>query len=390
MIGGAPTLSLPRLRGRGRSRSRSTSPAGGGGSGWGLAAAAVAGLLLGSAGAAADPGISYRIGATPPAASAPLLRHGALDAPAPPLPPALAAAARRLAALEGRLSLAAPAAKPAWPRPLPAPSKVPPLAERIIAAEGGPAANPRSSAAGYGQFLRGTWLDLFGRLYPQLTRLLTPEQILALRDIRPLAAQLTEHYAELNGDILRQRGLPASEATLSLAHAIGAGGAIDVLTAPPGQPVASLLGPQAMAANPNLRGMTALDLRNWAGGRVLVPAAARLPAVPPAPPPVPKLSPKQDFRLANHARASAVLAANAAAIARVKAFIAEGGAAPRQPILEALRDAAKRPGYAELALIASGGRFAQLSPEAACDVARVLLDKLRQEDAAILDIAQRR
>jgi len=32
------------------------------------------------------------------------------------------------------------------------------LSARIIAAEGGPGRNPLSSAAGYGQFLSGTWL----------------------------------------------------------------------------------------------------------------------------------------------------------------------------------------------------------------------------------------
>jgi len=44
------------------------------------------------------------------------------------------------------------------------------LAARIVAAEGGPGQNPWSSAAGYGQFLSGTWLEIFRRTYPQLSQ----------------------------------------------------------------------------------------------------------------------------------------------------------------------------------------------------------------------------
>src|SRR5260370_6678402 len=62
---------------------------------------------------------------------------------------------------------------------------------RIIAAEGGPARNPLSSAAGYGQFLSGTSLEMFGHAYPHVSQTMTREQILALRDIRPLAQDLT-------------------------------------------------------------------------------------------------------------------------------------------------------------------------------------------------------
>ena len=38
------------------------------------------------------------------------------------------------------------------------------LAVRVVAAEGGPGRSSTSSAAGYGQFLRTTWLDVFGRV----------------------------------------------------------------------------------------------------------------------------------------------------------------------------------------------------------------------------------
>src|SRR5260370_35490730 len=81
---------------------------------------------------------------------------------------------------------------------------------RIIAAEGGPARNPLSSAAGYGQFLSGTWLEMFGRAYPQGAQTMTREQILPLRAIRPLPADLTNRYAPDTATALRRGRMPAS------------------------------------------------------------------------------------------------------------------------------------------------------------------------------------
>src|SRR5438045_9470014 len=94
------------------------------------------------------------------------------------------------------------------------------------------------------------------------------EQILALRDIRPLAEDLTSRYAQANAAALRSFGLPASAAELSLAHAIGPRGAVSVLSAGPARPAAELLRPEAIAANPFLKEMTASTLRQWAMLRV--------------------------------------------------------------------------------------------------------------------------
>jgi hypothetical protein len=115
------------------------------------------------------------------------------------------------------------------------------LGRRIIAAEGAPGRNPLSSATGYGQFLSGTWLEMFERTYPQVARTLSREQILALRDIRPLAEDLTDRYAQANA-AMRSLGLPANAGELSLAHAIGPSGAVSVLTAEPARPGPSCCG----------------------------------------------------------------------------------------------------------------------------------------------------
>jgi len=98
------------------------------------------------------------------------------------------------------------------------------LAARIIAAEGEPDPNPWSSAAGYGQFLSGTWLEIFRRAYPQIAQIMSREQILALREVKPLAEDLTNRYAQANSLLLQRVGLPATDTALSLAHAVGPAG----------------------------------------------------------------------------------------------------------------------------------------------------------------------
>jgi hypothetical protein len=142
------------------------------------------------------------------------------------------------------------------------------LAVRVVAAEGGPDRSSTSSAAGYGQFLRTTWLDVFGRAYPDIARMLSSDQILALRYVKPLALDLTSRYARENAATLVREGLPATDTALSLAHAVGAGGAMTILTASPRAPVADLLSPQAIAANSVFTRMTADDLQGWAANRI--------------------------------------------------------------------------------------------------------------------------
>src|SRR5438270_3087494 len=185
------------------------------------------------------------------------------------------------------------------------------LSPRIIAAEGGPGRNPLSSAAGYGQFLSGTWLEMFGRAYPQVAQTMTREQILALRDIRPLAEDLTSRYAQANAAALRSVGLPASAGELSLAHAIGPRGAVSVLTAEPARPAAELLRPEAIVANPVLKEMTASTLRQWAAIRVKAPAGRSLESgAPKAQAAIEPLGPADDFRVDERTKASEALVKN--------------------------------------------------------------------------------
>jgi hypothetical protein len=181
------------------------------------------------------------------------------------------------------------------------------LSARIIAAEGGPGRNLLSSAAGYGQFLSGTWLEMFGRAYPQIAQTMTREQILTLRDIKPIAEDLTNRYARDNAATLRRVGLPASAGELSLAHAIGPRGAVSVLTAEPARSAAELLlRREAIVANPVFREMTASILRQWAAIRVKAPPERSLEGGAPLEP----LRPGDDFRVDERTKASETLVTN--------------------------------------------------------------------------------
>jgi hypothetical protein len=286
------------------------------------------------------------------------------------------------------------------------------LAARIIAAEGDPGDNSLSSASGYGQFLRDTWLDVFRRAYPRLALILTGEQILALREVKPLAEQLTDRFAQDNAVALRQLGLPASDATLSLAHAVGAGGAISVLTSAPGRPLRELLSPQAIAANPAFGSMTAEQLRHWATTRVAATAATPATESPTASrdegaaaprramPEV--IAPAEDFRVDGREKASQILTTNRAAIERLESFVetASGGSGTaalrslqqeaKALVLPAIREAALRPAYREFAQIAHIDHAAKASLAVLRDVAMALADKMRRENDLLLSIAAHR
>lgn len=310
-----------------------------------------------------------------------------------------------------------------------------PLAARIIAAEGGPGENPLSSAAGYGQFLRDTWLDTFRRAYPRLAQILTGEQILALREVKPLAVDLTSQFAQENAVFLQQLGLPASDATLSLAHAVGAGGASNILTSAPGRPVRELLSPDAIAANPGFGGMTAEQLRQWATARVSTTADTRANEPQPAsraegaaafrPEPPVTIAPAEDFRVDGREKASQIMASNRSAIEALQSFVEAGpGAgsvlpiavttaawltsagidpaalrrgdpaalrslqqAARTLVFSAVRKAAIRPAYREFARIARADHGAEPSLAVLRDIAIALADKMHRENTLVLSIA---
>jgi hypothetical protein len=135
--------------------------------------------------------------------------------------------------------------------------------ERLMLAESGgqeEARNPRSSALGPYQFLGSTFLDVLGRHFPSITEGKSEVDLLALRTDINIARDAALIYTRENAAFLAERGMEASAAHLRLAFLVGPTGAQRVVSAEPDTPIAQLLGPSALEANPFLRNMTARGL----------------------------------------------------------------------------------------------------------------------------------
>ncbi len=173
---------------------------------------------------------------------------------------------------------ASPAAAPLPAAPV-APAGVP---DRIVGAESGgdpTAVNPRSTAAGPGQFIDSTWLETLKKTRPDLAAGKDDATLLAMRTDpaqAPLSREMTDAYAKQNAGTLSAAGQPVTPGTTYLAHFAGPGGATKILGADPATPVTALLSPAAIKANPHIANMTAGDLRAWAdkkmGGGAQSPA----------------------------------------------------------------------------------------------------------------------
>ena len=136
------------------------------------------------------------------------------------------------------------------------------LNQLMMAESGGRlhARNPRSSALGPYQFIRSTFLEVTRRHFAGEVSALSRSELLALRTDLRFSRRIADAYSRENAAYLRERGHKASPANLRLAFFAGAAGAARVIKADPQTPVASLLGPAAVNANPFLNRMTAKAL----------------------------------------------------------------------------------------------------------------------------------
>jgi hypothetical protein len=151
------------------------------------------------------------------------------------------------------------------------------VVDQIIRAEsnGNPMAkNARSSAAGLGQFINETWLEMIRADRPDLAKERDENEILELRRDPRLAREILTRFAEQNALVLRRRGLPVTAATLYLAHFSGSAGAVAVLSAPDNADAALVMASadrtgrttrdEIIRANPFIEHYTVADLKNWA------------------------------------------------------------------------------------------------------------------------------
>lgn len=145
----------------------------------------------------------------------------------------------------------------------------------------GRGANPASSARGQFQFIDPTFIDEFKRNFPDIARGMSNSQILSYRnstlpDGRPIEEFLGEAHTNRNAATLSRAGFEPNGANLYLAHFAGIGGARSLLSADPNASVESVLGAQAVNANPFLKGKTVGQILQWAGDTVdYGPGAAR-------------------------------------------------------------------------------------------------------------------
>lgn len=130
--------------------------------------------------------------------------------------------------------------------------------------------NPRSSAEGYGQFTRDTWLDTVKRSAPEVAQGKSDDQILAMRNDREFATRMVRSLREENAKALRQAGQDVTPGTTYMAHFLGAGDAVKVLSAPEDTPIGMVVQSRSIASNPEVFAgvKTVGDMKRWAEGKM--------------------------------------------------------------------------------------------------------------------------
>lgn len=197
-------------------------------------------------------------------------------------------------------SMYLPGATPAGPAggaglaTAPSGSPVDDFVNRVIGAESGndpTAKNPRSSAAGLGQFIDETWLSEIKRNFPNVANLAGSDAAILRMKTDPQYADLqravTKSYATENAQALSASGLPVNNTTLYAAHFLGPQGAVKLLTADPSAPIGSIVGEKAIAGNPSLKGQTAGQTVADIGARIGAGSAPGAPAASPSGPIIP-------------------------------------------------------------------------------------------------------
>lgn len=122
------------------------------------------------------------------------------------------------------------------------------------------AKNPLSSARGYGQFTDGTWAAV-ARSHPELG--LTPDG----RSDPEQSKRAMMAFTDDNVRVLQQNGIEPTPGNKYAAHFLGAGGAVRALRHPDDTPMAAVVDPQTLQANPFLAGMSVGKFKQWTASK---------------------------------------------------------------------------------------------------------------------------
>lgn len=120
--------------------------------------------------------------------------------------------------------------------------------------------NPRSTALGPYQFIKGTFLYVVRRHFTDDVAGLSEAEILALRTNRAFSRKVIARYSRELAAHLVRNGLKATYGHLRLAYLLGPGGATSVLKAAPQTPLRRLISPAAIRANPFMSSMSANEI----------------------------------------------------------------------------------------------------------------------------------
>jgi hypothetical protein len=146
-----------------------------------------------------------------------------------------------------------------------------PFAQKVMHYEdstGDPNAKaPTGTAAGVGQFVKGTWTDLIKKHRPDLAAGKSDVQIKALRSDPQLSEQMIDAYGNDNADKLKASGIPVSDASKYGAHWFGPENFAKIYNADPKTPIEKIIGKDAAASN-GLTGKTADDVKTLAANRM--------------------------------------------------------------------------------------------------------------------------
>ena len=102
------------------------------------------------------------------------------------------------------------------------------------------ARNPLSTAVGLGQFIESTWITTVKIHRPDLFGKFSRGQLLDMRTNCELARSMTSAFTRDNAAVIRQAGHNVTPGNLYLAHFLGVGGAIKVLSNNPNRQIAPL------------------------------------------------------------------------------------------------------------------------------------------------------